>query len=95
MAELASSVTVFSEAKKKMVDSVSNVLEDEFQCSICNELFITVSIISLIFIDVQKTLAVIYPNITDDSYNEWPLTTTITQMYQIKSVTFEKNLVGC
>lgn len=51
MAELASSVTGFSEAKKKMVDSVSNVLEDEFQCAICNELFICVSITSSIFID--------------------------------------------
>lgn len=52
MAELASSVTGFSEAKKQMVDSVSNVLEDEFQCAICNELFITVSIkSSFILID--------------------------------------------
>lgn len=40
MAELSSSATDFSEAKKKMVASVSTALEDEFECAICNELFI-------------------------------------------------------
>lgn len=43
-AELASSAMVSSEAKKEVMDSVSHVLEDEFQCAICNELFINVSI---------------------------------------------------
>ncbi|XP_045131729.1 E3 ubiquitin-protein ligase RNF8-like isoform X2 [Portunus trituberculatus] len=40
MADLASSAMVSSEAKKEVVESVSHVLEDEFQCAICNELFI-------------------------------------------------------
>ncbi|KAG0719505.1 E3 ubiquitin-protein ligase RNF8 [Chionoecetes opilio] len=39
-AQLASSVMGSSEAKKELVDSVSNVLEDELQCAICNEMFI-------------------------------------------------------
>lgn len=50
MAELASSATGFSEEKKKMVDNVSNVLEDEFQCAICNELFINVSCLSYLLV---------------------------------------------
>lgn len=45
MAELSSTATDLSEAKKKMVASVSTALEDEFECAICNELFINVSIL--------------------------------------------------
>ncbi|XP_063861339.1 E3 ubiquitin-protein ligase RNF8-like isoform X2 [Scylla paramamosain] len=46
MADLASSAMVSSEAKKEVVESVSHVLEDEFQCAICNELFINAVLLS-------------------------------------------------
>lgn len=37
---------VSSEAKKEVVESVSHVLEDEFQCAICSELFINAVVLS-------------------------------------------------
>ena len=52
MTELASSALGSSEAKKEVVDSVSNVLEDEFQCAICSELFINVSTNKLLLFNV-------------------------------------------
>ena len=41
---LESNVLASTSARKEVVDTVSDVLENELQCSICNELFITVSI---------------------------------------------------
>ncbi|XP_045601879.2 E3 ubiquitin-protein ligase RNF8 isoform X2 [Procambarus clarkii] len=39
--ELASTAVASEHARKEVVESVSDVLENEFQCPICNELFIT------------------------------------------------------
>lgn len=42
--ELKSTEVATACARKEVVESVSDVLENEFQCPICNELFMTVSL---------------------------------------------------
>lgn len=44
--ELASTAVATEHARKEVVESVSDVLENEFQCPICNELFITAVMLS-------------------------------------------------